>query len=483
MIQSYKKQMHLSIIKKSLKNYYFYLKQTENRLLELSYSSISLNEKDELDESILLDVTSELNDTRLEMRFIEKELGLEKHQFIDFSEDTPTLLEDDEEFDYTGPAFLKNCEKMIKKIEKQDLAEINTAKEIIKDNKNGVNDNFKSLISQPINDHFSWGKYGDFNIIIKNDNGYVNASYLIAEALKYEAVIRQNAGLKQVEKKALTYWRKNLETQALIVSTKIKTGLNEDGLIYDNNFKQKHGFGFLKGMFIHPLLVNSLATWVSPSYALEINEIINQLKIDEKTEADQKRIKVLTKGCKKKDSTIKKLTDMYNSISADNKILIENSRIIISKLDKANDKINETNATLKKTNEKLDEGVDILKSLKNNIKLDMKDKFCDIVLILQVFNNGILDCYKILRTTYENLNKTYYYHKNNNERVECILGKETVNGKQACKKFIDENKNNVIGNITTITLKPGYTEEMLINDFKKMLEAPNKKINKFISNK
>ncbi len=455
--------MHLSIIKKSLKNYYFYLKQTENRLIEIAQK---------------VDITGDLNDTRLEMRFIEKELGLEKHQFIDIDsldDEQASFLEDDDEFDYTGVS----C---IKAIENQNLAEINVAKEVIENNQNGLNDNFKSLISQPINEHYSWGRYGKFNIILKNDNAYVNASFLIEEALKYENVIREKAMIKKLNKKPFNEWKDNLETKALLVSTKIKIGLSEDKLIIDLRGKKKRGEEMLQGYFIHPILVNSLATWVSPSYALEINEVINQLKIDEKLKADRKRIRELTDDCSNKDDLIYKLTELYNNISSENKILIENSRIAILKIDQVNEKLDQTNKKLEQTNEKLDTGISILKSLKNNIKLETKDKFCDIVLIIQVFNFGTFDCYKVLRTTYENLNRAYQYHNDNNERINCILAEETVNSTQAFKKFVDENTDKVTGKLTKLTLKPGYTEKKLLKDFRKMLGSSNKIIDKFIKN-
>lgn len=45
-------------------------------------------------------------------------------------------------------------------------------------------EDIKNICFEAINDEFSWGKYGDFKVIIMNKNGYINVTKLCDEAGK-----------------------------------------------------------------------------------------------------------------------------------------------------------------------------------------------------------------------------------------------------------------------------------------------------------
>ena len=272
---------------------------------------------------------SYLNDFRLEIRFLESELGIkDKYKFRGIEDDKLVYLTDDDEYDYKDLPVLKT-------IEQKSMAELESTKNLIRKTKNLVNDNFKDLITEPIDVNYSWGKYGKFNIIIRNRDGFINGTFLIKEALTFENELRKNQNQKIIEERTISKWFKNIETINLIETAKIKLGI--DSLKDILKLNQYAKFPFLGGTYIHPILVNSLATWVSPSYALEINEIINNMNIEAKLKEERDRTHELL-GIK--NNIIAQMERNYNELSKDHKMLVVDQRVVLKKLDNTVDRFN-----------------------------------------------------------------------------------------------------------------------------------------------
>ena len=69
--------------------------------------------------------------------------------------------------------------EMEQKIENRTIDEIYASRRHIETTKNGENDEIKGLIVKRINDAYSWGVYGQFKLIIRDADGYVNGTHLI----------------------------------------------------------------------------------------------------------------------------------------------------------------------------------------------------------------------------------------------------------------------------------------------------------------
>jgi hypothetical protein len=395
---------------------------------------------------------SHLNDFRLEIRFLESELGIkEKMKFRELDGNNLVYLSDDEEYDYTDLPVLKT-------IEQKSMAELKSTKNLIRSNQNGINDNFKNLITEPIDINYSWGKYGKFNIIIRNKDCFINGKFLIDEAIKFENKIRENLKKEPVGIKKIAKWLLNLETISLMETAKSKLGI--ENLFEELKLNRYAKNRFLDGMYIHPILVNSLATWVSPSYALEINEIINNMNIDAKLKEEQDRMNEIL-GIK--NDIIEQMQRNYNEISKDNKMLVVNQKVVLEKLD------NTVNLLID-TAGRLNNAVGFVEEKKSDIRPTTKPRNFHHLYIYKIYDKKTLEfrtysCYRLQpKNLYTELKKIHHTLDS-----VCIFNEPSVNPIQAWIKFKDENKNNINANGKDFTLKGNYTENQLKIDIKKLL--------------
>ena len=117
--------------------------------------------------------------------------------------------------------------------------------------------NIGDVVYEKITEGYWYGMYADFKVIIKRENGYVNGTKLCTD-----------------NNKMIKNWLRNAATKILLDKFKemypgvldqilIKGGKNVD----------------VRGTYIHPLLIPSLVSWVSPEYTLHINNVINAYNI------------------------------------------------------------------------------------------------------------------------------------------------------------------------------------------------------------
>lgn len=151
----------------------------------------------------------------------------------------------------------KNSLELIEKFHPYNPLEISV--NTIDNSKNGNNDEFKNLIAEKINNEFSFGKYGEFKIIIHNETGYVNGSQLLNQALVFENYIRLKSNKKLLEPVKFNEWFKLKETKELFNMVSEEEKISIENLRLNVHGKQKTGEEMLQGYYIHPTLVNSLA--------------------------------------------------------------------------------------------------------------------------------------------------------------------------------------------------------------------------------
>ena len=126
------------------------------------------------------------------------------------------------------------------------------------------------------NETFTQGVYNGFKIIIRNSDGYINAS----------DVVKQINNRENTTKQIKTLFK---SVQYQDFENRLKTILPGKILKYNLlNGILKH----LRGSYVHPKLINFICFWCSPSYALLVSEIMDSINEQNTTEMN-KRIKDL----------------------------------------------------------------------------------------------------------------------------------------------------------------------------------------------
>ena len=126
------------------------------------------------------------------------------------------------------------------------------------------------------NETFTQGVYNGFKIIIRNSDGYINAS----------DVVKQINNRENTTKQIKTLFK---SVQYQDFENRLKTILPGKILKYNliNNVNNN-----LRGSYVHPKLINFVCFWCSPSYALLVSEIMDSINEQNTTEMN-KRIKDL----------------------------------------------------------------------------------------------------------------------------------------------------------------------------------------------
>ena len=118
------------------------------------------------------------------------------------------------------------------------------------------------LIYEKINKDYSKAKYGEFDVIMDTNTGYINATKLCADGGRNMYKWLENKGNKE-----LIEYFENSHPSEFGGMTKILTGgQNTD----------------LRGTYVHPKLITHIASWVSPAFAWKVSEIVNNFLIREK---------------------------------------------------------------------------------------------------------------------------------------------------------------------------------------------------------
>lgn len=428
--------------------------------------------------------------------------------------------EDANDFIVLHLAFALKGSKVFEFLNKFPIHRIKTVKQLsqteIIENKQLVlktgNDDFKDLITEPINENYSWGKYANFNVVICNKNGYINGSFLIKEAFAFENKRRAELNQEPLTDNYFTTskWNTFDSTKMLFESLSNFLKIPIQDLTFNVHGKQKKGEEMLQGCYFHMDLANSLAMWVSPTYALMVNKIITELT---KNAIKQENLALISKNKELTDDNLKK-DDMivevrsaldraeYNNkmimeelnklsqsnqhifknsiliskelklVSRENKIISKENKIISNKLDTSI----QINKVISKENQvisnKLDNTNNYLQSIKNNVCIETN--FLDVIVVIRIFDEGDKNTlyYKFVRTTEQYINRRIsYYKKKYDENIDIIFNKETANGKSACKRFLCENLN-ITNRSTTVFLNDDYLQGTFLSDLKDFLGIP-----------
>ena len=110
---------------------------------------------------------------------------------------------------------------------------------------------------ESIDENYSYGNYGKFQMIIMNKNGYMNATKLCKDAGK-----------------EFFNWKANANSKELIEEASKHLNMPEEQLIISPNVHNN-----IRGSYIHPLLITQVACWCGPNFALKVSVWIEEWKI------------------------------------------------------------------------------------------------------------------------------------------------------------------------------------------------------------
>ena len=117
---------------------------------------------------------------------------------------------------------------------------------------------FQNIQTEIIDDRFCFAQYLSFKVIMMRTNGYVNATTLVKTFSD--------------AKKQYRFWLQNASTKTLIAR------FVESSSISQWHIKVTGGVNLqTRGSYVHPLLISSLMSWLSPSHALLINILTNRI--------------------------------------------------------------------------------------------------------------------------------------------------------------------------------------------------------------
>ena len=111
------------------------------------------------------------------------------------------------------------------------------------------------------NETFTQSVYNGFKIIIRNSDGYINASNVVKQINDRENTTKQIKTLF----KSVQYQDFENRLSNILPGINLKYNLIND---VNNN---------LRGSYVHPKLINFICFWCSPSYALLVSEIMDSI--------------------------------------------------------------------------------------------------------------------------------------------------------------------------------------------------------------
>ena len=125
------------------------------------------------------------------------------------------------------------------------------------------------------NETFTLSTYNGFKIIIRDSDGFINASYVVKQIND-----------KEKTKKQIKTLFKSVQFQDF--ENYLKTILSGKELIYNLNEVLKQ----FRGSYVHPKIINFVCFWCSPTYALLVGEIMDSIN-EQNTTVMNKLIKDL----------------------------------------------------------------------------------------------------------------------------------------------------------------------------------------------
>jgi hypothetical protein len=112
------------------------------------------------------------------------------------------------------------------------------------------------MIYEAVTPEYGWGKYGEFRVLIRKKDGYINATKLCKDGGKELFHYMEN----KTSKRLIDEFIQNLKIQRSQLIEVFKAGSRYE----------------LNGTYVHQDLIPHIASWVSPRFAVQISNILRQ---------------------------------------------------------------------------------------------------------------------------------------------------------------------------------------------------------------
>jgi hypothetical protein len=219
---------------------------------------------------------------------------------------------------------------------------------------------------------YSWGKYGDFKVII-NNYGYINATHLCGLTTT-----------KNGNKKEFRTWMQTTQSKEMIekLSSSVRI-LTDEIIIQPTNLPNE-----IRGTYVHPKLIPHIASWASVEFAFKVSDIINNYFI--------------VKAIKEKDTVIESLEEKIDNQTKEIQKLLGYARETANELGETKEILGNTNEEIIETRANLKETKKEVKKIA--IKLDVatedrspKTKSSSILEYFELYNKPNTTLYKSIR--------------------------------------------------------------------------------------
>ncbi len=141
-----------------------------------------------------------------------------------------------------------------------------TSKNVIVTGAKSSKRDIRNISFKDINDDYSWGKYGDFKVIMMKSNGYINATKICNDAMENGS------------KKPFKNWKTNANTDALMNEISSYTGIPADNELSVCVTTSSKNLTEIRGTYVHLLLLTPIAYWISPKFGAKISIWIEEWK-------------------------------------------------------------------------------------------------------------------------------------------------------------------------------------------------------------
>lgn len=186
--------------------------------------------------------------------------------------------------------------------------------------------NLNKLVYEDINDEYGYGKYENFEVVIRKIDGYINVSKLCKDG-----------------NKNYFNWKKSHHATISIQSVQTYHNIQEEKvleLVHEGrHFK-------INGTYAHPALVPHIASWVSVDFFNMVSDVVNNHIVNKYEE----ELKEKEYQLRKKEETIKEKDDEISRLLKEIK---ENTDKAINELKVANENIVDLKTDVKVANENI----------------------------------------------------------------------------------------------------------------------------------
>jgi len=327
-------------------------------------------------------------------------------------------------------------------ISSDDNSDANEPKNIIRRRNNEIayeqDENIDDIKLKKINDEYSRGQYGDFNVIIMNKNRYINATQLCHSANKY-----------------FKHWNANKESKELIRALSKLICVDRDKLII---IVKGGNIVELRGTYVHPKLITHIAIWASVDFALKVSDIVNEYLGRQAIDAKNKLLKIKDDKIDIMSKKIDKLLEKNDDIGSKLKQIKNMNRKLMSKQDRMSEKLdsicdNRVILTGKKNDD------NHLLIIKNNYEPDSDDDDDT-----DIYEYTVLKMQKsVIKPTIE---KRLIVYPN----LKIILDVINPNARTLWKNIKLDLKKKIDCKNSSFNLKKNYSQKELIKDIKKIHE-------------